>query len=169
MSSLPSIPPAQFGFSGTLKGIYVIRYLLFSLGTAVAGALIQRAFKWERAPILGLGLGLAAGLVLFRAQLRPLSWPSLILSESALYFRERGSGVRTVPWPSVRGIEERDGVIQIVGEEGSRDPISLEPRKLGTSKERLREALDTLVKDPSARAGLPADKRVRTFLGLDPV
>ena len=115
------MPPSPFTpwrlqFSSTLKSIYVLRYLLFSGGVAIAAALLQRALLGPQRPGLGLLVGLAVGLVVFRGQLRPFSLPVLALGQEHLFFVRKGAAV-LVPWSAIRSVTEQGKavVVQLAG------------------------------------------------------
>lgn len=150
-------PPWRFSISSTLRGIYVIRYFLFAGGLAIAGALIQRAAVGEAPPVLGLLLGFGAGLLLFRGQLRPLSWPTLVLSQQAIYLLQRKGPPTVLPWASVEEISHGEGKVYL-RVRGS--PLELEARKYGTSADALGRALRQLADDPQLRLSLPSREQL---------
>jgi hypothetical protein len=164
--------PWRFAFSGTLKSIYVIRWLLFSGGTAIAFAMVERlAFESER-PLLGLGLGFLVGLGVFRGQLRPLRWPSLSLSQDALYLVQ-GKQVTTLPWSSIRAVVAEGHLVTLqlaqplTAPSGEViDQVKLDAKKLGTSVPLLTDALAPVVADRAARSALPTDGKLRALLRL---
>jgi hypothetical protein len=170
---MPASSPApwRFQFSSTLKSIYLIRYLLFSGGAAIGVAMVQRLALHSERLGLGLLLGLAVGLVLFRGQLRPFSLPVLALGQDHLFFARKGSAV-TVPWRAIQRVAEQDKVVSIQLDA----PATLPDGKSGTSFElrggdfglgtrQLAQLLQEF-QQPDRRATLPADAEVRQRLGL---
>ncbi len=172
MTSPAPGPRWLYGYSGTLRGIYVLRYLLFAGGTAVLFGVAQRLITGWNASGVGLVVGLGLGLVIFRGQLRPLRAPSLALSQDAVYLVQRKQAV-TLPWKTLKGISlsgERV-VLQLTqpltaptGEVA--DEIQLMPRTFGSHPEPLKDALERLLRDDALRRGLPADQKVRTLLAI---
>src|SRR5438046_3031184 len=112
--------PWRVSFSSTLKGIYVMRYFLFSGGTAIAGALVQRA-SGEPRPLAGLAVGLAAGLFLFRGQLRPLSYPSLALGRESLFLVQKKQAV-ILPWNQISEVKQSPQQVSLVLAEPMKAP-----------------------------------------------
>ncbi|MFZ5468412.1 MAG: hypothetical protein ACOZIN_03150 [Myxococcota bacterium] len=162
----------RYGFSATLKGIYLIRYLLFSGGAAIAAAMVERLLFPGHAPVAGWVLGLGVGLFVFRGQLFPLSWPTLLLSRDHLYLVRKRQAM-ALPWKSVRAVRHDDARVTLELGEPMRAPdgqladqISLEAKKLGTPAGDLVLELERLLTDPKALATLPEDVRVRRDLGL---
>lgn len=148
--------------SGTLRGIYLIRYLLFSGGAAIALALIERWANGGQRPWHGLILGFGLGLVLFRSQVSRARAPVLFLSRSALSLVGKGKAVH-IPW----GLVEQCSVAKarlklrlsapIFKQAGSSaTTLCLDPRDFGTSSQLLTEELTALATDPSQRAKLPS-------------
>lgn len=166
-----SPPPWRYGFSPTLKAIYVIRYLLFSGGVAVAAAMVQRAAFGAQPPTLGLLIGLAVGLVLFRSQLRPLGYPALLLSRDALYVVRRKAFV-TLPWTAIRSVAQEGEEVALSLDpplplpEGSTARFALRPAQLSVPAPRLSAELRAVVEDPRARAQLPDDAALRQRANL---
>ncbi len=171
-SPLQSPLPWHFAFSSTLKAIYLIRFLLFSGGVAIAFAIGQRiAFGNERA-LTGLAIGLLLGLVLFRGQLRSLRWPTLTLSQEAIYLAQ-GKRVLRLPWTNVRKVAATadSATLELwasaVDPDGSSlDQVVLEARKLGTTADVLATSLQSNMESVELRARLPTDARVTTLLKL---
>jgi hypothetical protein len=134
--------------------------------------MVQRlALHSER---LGLGLlaGLAAGLVVFRGQLRPFSLPVLALGQEHLFFVRKGSTL-TLPWRSIQRIAEQDKVVVVqlaapAALPDGRSGTSFELRggDFGLSAPRLAQRLQEL-QQPEGRAALPTDAEVRKYLGLE--
>ncbi|MBI3183881.1 MAG: hypothetical protein HYZ28_17225 [Myxococcales bacterium] len=160
----------RYGLSTTYRGIYLLRYLLFSSGLAVGFALLERQVLGSRPPLGGLAVGLLAGLVLFRGQLRPLRWPRVLLSRETLYVVHRRQTV-ALPWPALREVAQVGELVAIrlaqpiaapSGEPA--EEIRLEARKLGAAPDRLATALERLRTDSAARGGLPEDVAVRAVL-----
>jgi hypothetical protein len=163
-------PPAQIGVSSTFKGIYVIRYLLFAGGTAVAFAIIKRTLFSPTTLWPALLLGLAAGLIAFRPQLKPLFWPRLVLSRDALYLVKRKQAV-TLPWQAIRAVRAEPPRLAIELHAPMTAPggqtverIDLEARQLGGTAEELAKTLAPLIE--GSRGQLPPDAEVRAQLQL---
>lgn len=164
--------PARYGVSSTLRGIYLIRYLLFSGGLASALGMLQRAALGAQPPVAGLLIGFFVGLLVFRGQLRPLRWPTLVLSQDAVYLVQRRQAV-TLPWKSIRAVAADGPRVTLHLREALRSPtgetteaIQLEARKFGVSPEKLLGALGGLLSDPLARLKLPPDQKVRASLQI---
>jgi hypothetical protein len=162
----------RFDTSGTLRGIYVIRYFLFSGGGAILGALIERAATGSDRSVAGLLIGFALGMVLFRGQLRALGWPSLVLSQEKLYLVAKGKAVAVIRWSSIGEIERQHGVvclrlIEAVGG-GSSKALRLEPRQHGVGAESLEKTLRMLAGDPALRSRLPSDEQLRRASAIPP-
>jgi hypothetical protein len=164
--------PFAFGASSALKGIYVIRYLMFSGGTAIAGAMIDRlAFGAERGAF-GLLAGLLVGLVVFRSQLKALWWPRIVLSQDALYLVQRKQAV-TLPWSSIASVAH-DGprvVLQLKApmkspDGAAVDQIQLEAKKFASGAQGLADALRKPLDSAEERAKLPPDPAVRKTLQI---
>ncbi len=153
--------------SSTLRGIYVIRYFLFSGGCAILGALVERAAVAADHPIAGLLIGFVVGLVIFRGQLRPLSWPWLALSQEAVFLVRKGKAA-AIPWSAIVEIEEQDRSVSlrlarplrsVDGEDA--EMIRLEPRKLGVARDFLANTLRLLARDRELRSRLPSAEQLR--------
>lgn len=147
----------RFGASSTLRGIYVIRYFLFAGGLAILGALIQRSASGEGHSVLGLLLGLAAGLFVFRGQLSALRWPELLLTQEGVYLvnRKKPAGL---PWEAIDEVAHRNGTIAIRMRGSPTNPpaeIELQARQYGTSSEVLAKAISQLAAEPQLRSVLP--------------
>jgi hypothetical protein len=170
MSASP--PRWHYAYSGTLRSIYVMRYLLFSGGVAVLFGVLERQLTgWDRSG-LGLLVGLALGLVLFRGQLRPLRAPQLALSQDAVYLVERKQAV-TLPWHTVRAISVSGHRVILELTQPLRAPtgeladqIQLEPRTFGSAPAALKDALTRALNDEAQRRLLPSDQRVRSLLSI---
>jgi hypothetical protein len=161
----------RFETSGTLRGIYVIRYLLFSGGCAILGALVERTATGTDRSVAGLLIGMALGMVLFRGQLRALGWPALVLSQDALYLLRKGKAVAVVPWTTIDEVERRDGLVslRLVGSEGgSREALKLEPRQHGIGAESLQKTLRMLADNRELRSRLPSDEQLRRAAAIPP-
>jgi hypothetical protein len=170
------LPPSParwtYGASSALRGIYLLRYLLFSGGLSIAGAMVHRAALKSERPVLGLAVGLLIGLFLFRSQLRPLSWPRLVLSQNALYLVQRQRAV-TLPWASISkvAVEGTRVSVQLKAPMTSpsgevADQIQLESRMFAAGAAMLGAALSAAVENPSERGRLPDDGKVRQLLKL---
>jgi hypothetical protein len=168
----PSAPlPWRFQFSSTLKSIYLIRYLLFSGGAAIGLAMIQRLALHSERLGLGLLLGFALGLVLFRGQLRPFSLPVLALGQEHLFFVRKGSAI-IIPWRAIQRVTEQDKVVAVQLDA----PATLPDGKSGTAFElkggdfglNARQLAQLLQEhqQPAHRATLPTDAEVRQQLRL---
>ncbi|MGQ0507895.1 MAG: hypothetical protein ACT4TC_21545 [Myxococcaceae bacterium] len=161
-----------YSYSSTLRSIYVLRFLLFSGGAAVAGGVIQRLATQSDRVGWGLLLGLIAGMVLFRGQLAQVRAPSLALSREALYLVQRKQAV-TLPWNTVSGVSI-DGprvVVQLsktleTPGGAPADQIQLEAKRFGAAPTTLHNALSTALLGEEARRTLPADDRVRSLLSI---
>ncbi|HLL52870.1 MAG TPA: hypothetical protein VK447_04940 [Myxococcaceae bacterium] len=168
----PPRPPWRLRFPPTLKGIYLLRYLLFSGGVAVGAGVLQRAVTGMGRPVAGLVLGLAAGLVLFRGQLRPFSLPELALGQEHLHF-VRGRSAIAVPWALVREVEARGRNVEVRLGAAARGPdgtsasaFTLRALDCGLSAVKLAELLSAL-REPSARKALPTETQLREALRLE--
>jgi hypothetical protein len=173
-SAVPRPDPLQWRFavSSTLRGIYVIRYFLFSGGSAILGALIERSATGGDRPIAGLLIGFAVGLLIFLGQLRPLSWPSLAVSQEAVYLIRKGRA-SVIPWSAIDQIEAEDRFVSLrlvprALEGESTDAIRLEPRKFGMGSAALQETLRMLANNRELRSRLPSDEQLRRALAIPP-
>jgi hypothetical protein len=170
VAPLPSAP-WRFQFSSTLKSIYVIRYLLFSGGAAIAVAMVQRLASGSERTGLGLLAGLAVGLVLFRSQLRPLSLPVLALGQEHLFFVRKGKAI-ALPWPAIRAVTERGKHVAVQlaatatrpdGTAG--DAFELRGSDFGLTAPQLAQLLQGY-REPLARSPLPTDAELRQAMGF---
>lgn len=154
----------RYSTSATLRGIYVIRYFLFSGGLAILGALVERAATGSDRSVAGLLIGFALGMVLFRGQLRALGWPALVLSQERLYLLRRGRAVAAIPWTSIGEVERQQRLvcIRVIGapEDSSTRGLRLEPRQHGVGTESLEKTLRMLASDPHLRSRLPSDEQL---------
>lgn len=158
--------PVRLRFSSTLKSIYVLRYLLFSGGLAIAGAMLERLFTRSDRAGLGLLLGLAAGLFAFRSQLRPFSLPQLVMGREHLWFIRRGRDV-AIPWQLIARIEHDSRNVTLSlsraqplldGATGSR--LVLRGLDYGTTAPMLGDLLRRAA-DPDERRAFPSDDEIR--------
>jgi hypothetical protein len=172
MATLHTQPtmPWKFGISSTLKGIYVIRYLLFSGGSAIAGSMVQRIVGSKDVPVIGIVVGLIVGLLAFRGQLRPLSWPKLMLSQTTLRLIQRKRVVE-LPWEAISGVGQVADRIAVSLKAPMTAPngdvveqIQLEPLKFGASPGVLGQALEQLSQSEALRSRLPSDEQVKSAL-----
>jgi len=154
--------PWRIEVSNTYRGIYVMRYLLFSGGMAIAAALLERSIVGPRLPGIGLLVGLALGFVLFRSQLRPLRFPRLAMSRETLYVLRRDQTF-SVPWKELRGVTPRDGNVEL---ECPGETVTLVAKELGSKAENLANRLSRLQRDELFRSALPDEVRARAMLGL---
>ena len=155
----------RFAVSSTLRGIYAIRYLLFSGGMAILGALIQRALSGAERTGVGLLVGLAVGLVVFRGQLQPLRWPALLLTQEAIFLVGRRT-VAIIPWASVAEIGTSPGAVVLgLRRAAESAPVverfRLEARKYGTGADALEKMLRQLTADGQLRSSLPTEEQLR--------
>jgi len=161
----------RFAVSSTLRGIYAIRYLLFSGGMAILGALIQRALSGAERSAAGLLVGLAVGLVVFRGQLRPLRWPTLLLTQEAIYLVRRKRAA-IIPWASVDEIAASEGAVVLRVLRASESPpverIYLEARQYGTAAAELQKRLRQLAADKQLRSALPTEDQLRRAGAIPP-
>jgi hypothetical protein len=162
----------RFDTSGTLRGIYVIRFFLFSGGCAILGALVERAATGSDRSVAGLLIGFALGMVLFRGQLRALGWPALVLSQERLYLIVKGKAVAVIPWSSIGEVERQHGLVCLrlveAVEGGSTQALRLVPRQHGVGLESLEKTLRTLAGDPALRSRLPSDEQLRRVSAIPP-
>ena len=168
----PSPTPDRwyYSHSSTLRSIYVLRYLLFAGGVAVAGGLLQRSLGSTGKPTLGLLVGLVVGMVVFIGQLRHAFAPRLALSREALYLVKRGQ-ISKLPWKSVREVSRAGNCILLhltepiswESAKAVRD-IRLNPRRLGTTAAKLHSSLRVLATDAGFREKLPSDAELRRRL-----
>lgn|GEM_PF-3494171 len=157
-----------YSHSSTLRSIYVLRYLLFAGGLAVAGALVQRSLVSTQKPTLGLLAGLGVGMVVFIGQLRHAFAPGLALSRDALYWVKRRR-ISRLPWKSVREVS-RDGNRILLrlsepvawGSAQAAPEIRLNARRLGSTPARLHSNLRGLAAEAGLREKLPSDSEVRS-------
>lgn len=152
--------PWRFQFSGTLKAIYVMRYLMFSGGVAIALAVAQRAYDGH----VGIGLvaGLLVGLFLFRGQLRPFRVPAMGLGRERIHFVHRKQD-RAIEWDKVTSVSAHDRYVALVMEGGG--SMELLARDYGLSSQALATLLQGFLQ-PVRRSLLPADAEVRRQLGV---
>ncbi len=151
-----------------------MRYLLFSGGLAIAGALVERAALGTEEAALGFTIGFAAGLAVFRTQLRALWWPTLAVSRDAVYLIRRKQA-SIIPWQSIAEVlgEGRLVTLRLASPLASSDgspveQIQLEARKLGTAHAVLLQTLQRYAQGRSARMVLPDDARVRRTFAVPP-
>jgi hypothetical protein len=168
------VSPWRFSLSSTVRGIYFIRYLLFSGGAAIAAALIERSLIQQERAVAGLLIGFALGLLAFRGQLRPLRWPALAMSQQAIYLVRRHRAW-ILPWSSIQAVAEEGRWVTLRLSAPVRSPegslvgqIQLDPKKFGVAHESLMEAVRGFWKSELARAGLPSDHQLREVLRLHP-
>lgn len=157
----------HYSHSSTLRSIYVLRYLLFAGGVAVAGALVQRSLVSTQKPALGLLVGLMVGMVVFVGQLRHAFAPRLVLSQEALYLVKRGR-ISRLPWKSVREVGREGNCIllrlsePLSWESAKAVPdIRLNAGRLGSTAARLYSNLRALAGDARLREKLPSDAELR--------
>ena len=156
-----------YSHSSTLRSIYVLRYLLFAGGVAVAGALVQRALVSSGKPTLGLLVGLMVGMVVFVSQLRHAFAPRLALSRDALYLMKRRQ-ISRLPWNSVREVSREGSSILLrlsepISWESAKavSEIRLNPKRLGSTAAQLHSNLRALAADARLREKLPTDAKLR--------
>jgi len=161
----------RFAVSSTLRGIYAIRYLLFSGGMAILGALIQRALSGTERTALGLLVGFALGLVIFCGQLQPLRWPTLLLTQEAIWLIGRKTAA-TIPWASVEEIGVSEGAVVLglrrASESAPVERFPLVARKYGTGADALEKTLRQLVADRQLRSSLPTEEQLRRSGAIPP-
>jgi hypothetical protein len=169
----PSVP-WRYGISSTLKGVYVLRYLLFSGGAAIAGALLERATAPSHRPWVGFLVGFLTGLIIFRGQLRALRWPRLYLARDSLYLVQ-ARRVVALPWKALHAVSPTSGRLTLSLKEPLLAPdghpaeaIQLEASKLGVAAADLERALRGYVEDATARGRLPEDAQVLALLSPEP-
>ena len=151
--------PWRFQFSGTLKAIYVMRYLMFSGGAAIAFALAQRAYDGRVG--VGLLLGLLVGLFLFRGQLRPFRVPAMGLGREQIHFVHRKQD-KALEWTKVTSISAHDRYVALVLEGGG--SMEILARDYGLSAQALATLLQGFLQ-PVRRGQLPPDEEVVRALG----
>jgi len=151
--------PWRFQFSGTLKAIYVMRYLMFSGGAAIALAVAQRAYDGHVG--IGLLLGLPVGLFLFRGQLRPFRVPAMGLGRDRIHFVHKKQD-RALEWEKVASISAHDRYVALVLEGGG--SMEILARDYGLSSQALATLLQGFLQ-PVRRNLLPSDAEVRRALG----
>jgi hypothetical protein len=161
--------PWRFAISSTRRGMYLLRYLLFTGGLAVGLGVFERLLVPERSGF-GLLIGLALGLFVFRGQLRALSWPRLLLSQEHLFLLHKRRAT-VIPWAAVRDARAVDGQVVLrlatspqETEARVAESIELDAGQLGTSTAALHEVLGKLVAQPSLRGRLPPDATIRQRL-----
>jgi len=171
---MPRSPPWRFSASSTVRGIYVLRYFLFSGGLAIAGALLERAALGTDRALVGFVIGFAAGLIVFRGQVRALWWPTLAVSREAVYLIRRKRAT-IIPWDSIAGVLDDGRFIalqlqsRLALPDGSPvEQVKLETRKLGTSHAALLNALQLYAKGRASRMDLPDDAHLRQLLAIPP-
>jgi hypothetical protein len=153
----------------TMRGIYVIRFLLFSGAVAIATAVVQRGLTGSERPLLGLGVGFLAGLFVFRGQLRAARGPKLFLSQTALYLVQRKRAV-VLPWTAIEGAPVQDGRVTVRLREPMLGPdklptqaIKLNAHKLGAGTDDLSKALDGFAREAQSREKLPPDAAIQAL------
>ena len=172
MTSMPT-PRWRYAFSSTLKGIYVMRYLLFSGGAAIAGAMLERAItRSDATPLTGLLAGALLGLLVFRGQFSAARGPILGLSREHLHI-VRKRVATTVPWSVIDGVTLAEGLVSLKFSAPLQAPdgsfveeIRLDARRFGVGAAPLHQELSALATDPAMRGALPPDRDVRLSLGL---
>jgi hypothetical protein len=154
-----------------MRGIYVMRFLLFSGGLGIALAMVERGLAHSDRPIAGFLAGTLAGMVVFRGQLRAARGPALLLSRRAVYFVQRRRAV-IVPWQAIQGAPVEHGLVMLRLREtmagpdgGPTEAIALNARRLGAATSELASALDALAKEEASRERLPPDEQVQALLG----
>jgi hypothetical protein len=164
--------PWRYGVSNAFKGIYVMRYLIFAGGLAIALAVLERTFLKSEHPVMGLVIGFIAGLLMFRSQLRPLFWPTLVLSQQSLYLLRRKHAL-ALPWSNIRTVSEQSGRVALQLAEPMTSPegqvveqLQLDPRTLGTKAASLLALIQSAVQSTERRSQLPTDAHVRRAVGL---
>ncbi|HME90992.1 MAG TPA: hypothetical protein VKE49_06185 [Myxococcaceae bacterium] len=169
---MPPSPPWRFSASSTVRGIYVLRYLLFSGGLAIAGALVERSALGVDRPLAGFAIGFAAGLVIFRGQLRALWWPTVAASRESVYLIRRNRAT-IIPWDSIAGVLEDSGFVALqlrsplaLPDGSPVERVRLEARKMGTSHRALLDAMQLYAQGRASRIDLPDDAQVRQLLAM---
>jgi len=161
----------RFAVSSTLRGIYAIRYLLFSGGMAILGALIERALSGTERSAAGLLVGLGVGLLVFRGQLRPFRWPTLLLTQEAICLVGRKSAA-IIPWASVEEIAASEGAVVLgvlrASESRPIERIRLVARQYGTAADTLVKTLRRLAADRQLRSALPTEEQLRRAGAIPP-
>jgi hypothetical protein len=154
--------------SSTLKGIYFLRYLLFSTGLAAGVAVVVRLLSPEEPrPWTSLGTGFALGLVLFRGQLRPLRFPRLALSQDTLYVLRRGKPLE-IRWTQVREVKATGDSVEVAYDPGQApNTLRLKARELGMRPEVLAGSLGAVARDATVRGRLPEERWARASLGIN--
>ncbi|HYV48418.1 MAG TPA: hypothetical protein VFA20_26340 [Myxococcaceae bacterium] len=152
--------PWRFQFSGTLKGIYVMRYLMFSGGAGIALAVAQRAYDGRVG--IGLAFGLLVGLFLFRGQLRPFRVPAMGLGREQLHFVLKKQD-KALEWAKVTSVSAHDRYVALVLEGGG--SMEILARDYGLSSQALATLLQGFLQ-PVRRNLLPPDAEVRRALGV---
>lgn len=152
--------PWRFQFSGTLKAIYVMRYLMFSGGAAIALAVAQRAYDGHVG--IGLVFGLLVGFFLFRGQLRPFRVPAMGLGRDRIHFVHRKQD-KTLEWTKVTSVSAHDRYVALVLEGGG--SMEILARDYGLSAQALATLLQGFLQ-PVRRNLLPPDAEVRRALGV---
>jgi hypothetical protein len=152
-----------------MRGIYVIRFLLFAGAVAIALAVVQRGLTGTERPLLGLGIGFLAGLFAFRGQLRAARGPKLFLSQTSLYLVQRRRAV-VVPWTAIEGAPVESGRVTVRLREPMLGPdklptqaIKLNAHKLGAGTDDLSRALDGFARQTESRQQLPPDAAVQAL------
>src|SRR5262249_18716218 len=110
---LAPTPTAHFGLSSTVRGIYAIRYLLFSGSSAIAFAMLERVLTRSQHVGAGLFVWLMVCLLIFRGQMRRLFLPRLLLGQAALYLVRRRQ-VSAIPWSALKEIRSDGAQISLV-------------------------------------------------------
>jgi len=154
---------SRYGVSSTFRGIYVMRWLLFSGAAAIGLGWLELQWNRGQGAGTGLGIGLACGLVLFRGQLAPLRWPVLVLRRDRLHLLHRRKDV-SFPWQAVARafatgsqltLEFRQPLLGPDGEPTA--AIQLDARRFGVDAPTWAEELTELAANASARQALPPE------------
>jgi hypothetical protein len=155
-----------------MRGIYIIRFALFAGGVSIGTAVAQRALTGTERPLLGLGIGLLAGLVAFRGQLRAARGPRLFLSQTSLYVVDRRRAV-ALPWTAIEGAPIENARVTIRLREPMLGPdgqptlaIQLNAHKLGTGRDELSQALDGFARQADVREKLPPDAAIQALFAV---
>jgi hypothetical protein len=166
---LAPTPSAHFGLSSTVRGIYAIRYLLFSGGSAIAFAMLERVLTRSQHAGAGLFIGFMSGLFIFRSQMRRVFSPRLLLGQTALYLARRRR-VSAIPWSALKEIRTEGTQISLALSVPMLSPqgfpteeVRLQPRIFGTTLQELQRSLSFFL-DPLNRQKLPDDAHVRDRL-----